>query len=126
MEQIDEAGLDELRLRQRCGDAQHRLVGKEYCSLGHRVDVAGEAKRPEGGDEAVRKLAQSADDVEFLRGEGEGLEELQSLLEPRRHQKTAMRGQLANEKLEDRGLGQAVLEISSQHIELVEIRQQRA
>ena len=90
MEQIDEAGLDELGLRQRCDHTQDWLVGKEHCSLGYRLDVTGEPERPEPSDEAAGKLTQAADGVELVRGEGEGLEELQSLLEPRRHQETAM------------------------------------
>src|SRR6516162_9953207 len=90
MEQINETGLDELRLRQRCNYAQHRLVGKEHRSLGHRVDVAGEAERPKPGDEAAGKLAQAANSLEVFRGEGEGLKELHSLLEPGRHQEPAM------------------------------------
>ena len=86
MEQVDEASLDELRLGQRCGHAQDRLVGKEYCPFGHRVDVPAEAERPQIGDEAVGKLAQTVDRFEVFGGEGEGFEKLYSLLDPRRYQ----------------------------------------
>jgi len=71
-----------------------------------------------------RDRSQAKKGVEFGGREGEGLEELQSLLEPGRHQETAMCRQLAYEELEDRGLGQAVLEISGQHVQLIKIRQQ--
>ena len=36
--------FDELRLRQRRGDAQDRLVGEEHRAFAHGVDVAGEAE----------------------------------------------------------------------------------
>ena len=90
MEQIDEARLDELGRWQRRRHTQDRLVGKEHRSLGHRIDVAGEAERPEPGHEAGGKLSQAADGVEFVRRERESLEELHSLLEPRRHQEAVM------------------------------------
>ena len=42
MHEVDQPGLDELRLRQRCDDPQDRLVRKEHGSFRQRVDIAGE------------------------------------------------------------------------------------
>ena len=50
---------------------------------------------------------------------------LERLLESGRDQETASRRQPAHEQLEHRGLGLAALEIGLQHVELVEIGEQR-
>ena len=46
-------GLDELRLGQRRGDTQDRLVAEEDSAFWHGVNVA--AKRNRRGDRAVRR-----------------------------------------------------------------------
>ena len=37
MQDVDQPGLDQLRLRQRRGDAQDRLVGEEHAAFRHGV-----------------------------------------------------------------------------------------
>src|SRR5882757_1228223 len=47
VQDVDQARLDQLRLRQRRGDAQQRFIGKADAALGDGVHVAGKAKRRE-------------------------------------------------------------------------------
>jgi hypothetical protein len=55
--QVQEPRLDELRLGQRRGDAQDRLVGETDGAFGQRVHVAGEAQSRQLVEEARREAA---------------------------------------------------------------------
>src|SRR5207247_11059611 len=67
-----------------------------------------------------------ADPVQIPRRQAQILQIAQRLLEAGRHQEPATRRQLAYEELEDRRVLHALLKISLQHGELVEIGQERA
>ena len=54
MQQVDQPRLDQLRLRDRRGDAQDRLVRKKYRAFRHRMHIAGEAQRFETRKEFFR------------------------------------------------------------------------
>ena len=58
-------------------------------------------------------------------GEGQIFEIVERLLQAGRHQEAAVRRQLAHEQLENRRIGQPVVEIGRQHVELIKIGQQR-
>ena len=53
------------------------------------------------------------------------LEEIERLFEPSHHQEAAPFRQLAHEQLEDRRLGLAVGQIGLDHIELVQVGEER-
>ena len=126
MEQIDEPGFDKLRLRQRGGHANNRLVGKEQGTFGHGIDIPGKAKRFEIVQETVGEWPEAGNRRNVIRAKGNRFEELQHLSEPRCHQKTTARRKLAEEELENGCVGQAVIEIGGHHVQLVKIGEQRA
>ena len=57
MENVDEPGFDQLRLRQWRRDPQDRLVGEEYGSFRHRMNVA---REPQLGKMRKQHLAEAA------------------------------------------------------------------
>jgi hypothetical protein len=124
MEQVQEPALDQLRLAQRRGDAQQRLVGEEDRALGHRVDVAGEAQVGERRDEIGLEAAAAREPVELLRREREPGEEIDRLREPRGDQEVAPRRQLAHEALEHRAPVHPLAEVRLQHRQLVQVGQE--
>ena len=119
------AGFDKLRLRQGCGHPNDRLIGKEYRTFRHRIDIAGKAERAQTGKEIIGKLAEPADRSDVVRAKGDGFEIVQRLIEPRRDQKAATRRQSTKKQLEHRGPGQPMLEIRGHHVQLIQIGKQR-
>ncbi len=124
--EIDQPGLDQLRLGQRRDDLHDGLVGKERRALRHGADIASEAKVGEIVDqarfEALRRL-QVAD--VFVR-EAKPLEEVEQLFEPGRQQEIAGLRQASREELENRFVVHPAVDVGVQHGELVEIGQQTA
>ena len=126
VQQRDEPGLDQLRLRQRCADPQDRLLGKEHGALGHRVDVPGEAQLRQVLENAVVETRALPQPIEFVAGEMQVFQEFERLLESRRHQEIAHARKLAHVELERGGLRHAAVEIRLQHGELIEVGEQGA
>ena len=110
MQNVDQARLHQLRLRQRRGHAQDRLVGEEHRALRHGVDVAGEAKPRELVEQALPKRPVRASQSMSSAEKRRLFEKVERLLEPGRHQEAAPRRQLAHEELEYRGLGLAMIQ----------------
>jgi hypothetical protein len=71
------------------------------------------------------KSAAPRQPLDLLRREMQAFEKVQRLFEPSGDQKAAPGRKVANEKLENRGLRLAVIQVRLDHIELVEIGQQR-
>ena len=126
MHDVDQSGLDQLRLRQRRGDAQDRLVGKEHRALRHGMHVAGEAQGGKIVEHPLSEAAAAFEPGDVLLRKTQRFEKIERLLEPGRHQEAPPRRQLAHEELEHRGLALVMIEIGLHHVELVEIGQQRA
>ena len=126
MQQVDQARLDILRLGQRSGHAQDRLVGKEDGALGHRMHIAGEAEPPQPLDQPIAEMAAAREPGQFLFARTDGLEEIQRLGEARGDQEIAFFRQLADEELEDRQACLANLVIGLHHRKLVQVGQQEA
>ena len=118
--------FDELRLRQRGGDAQNRFVGKQHRAFGHRVDVAGEAKLGEIIEQVLTEPAGALEPVDLGCREAQAFEIIERLLQAGRDEKAAAPRQIADEKLEDSGLGLTMVQVGLDHVDLVEVRQQRA
>ncbi len=57
MHQVDQPGLNQLRLRQLCDYTQHRFVGEEGSALRHRIDIPGEAQVGQAFDKGRREHA---------------------------------------------------------------------
>ena len=82
MQDIDQARFDELRLRQRRGDPQDRLVGKENRALRHGVDVAGEAEVAQIIEQVFSEPAGALEPVDFGGREAKVFEKIERLLQP--------------------------------------------
>ena len=67
MQNVDQPRFDQLRLRQRRGDPQDRLIGEEHRALGHGMHVAGEAQRGEIIEQVVPEAAGALEPVDFGR-----------------------------------------------------------
>ena len=81
MQEIDEPRFDELRLGQRRGHAQDRLVGEEYRAFRHRMHVAGESQRAKISSSPGR-IGRCAPASRSPPRRNAGLGEVQHLLEP--------------------------------------------
>ncbi len=113
--------FDELRLRQRRGDADERLVGKAHGAFGDRVHVAGEA---EGGEIVEQVLAEAAAVFEprkFLVGEAQVFQIIERVLEAGGEQEAATIRQPPHEELEHGLLVLALVQVGLDHVELVEV-----
>ena len=126
MQQVDEAGLDELGLRQRRGHAQDRLVGEECRALRHGVDVAPEPERCEIIEKRRAESPGARKPGHVVRREAQALDEPESVLEACGQEKSAPRRQLAEEKLENGGARHPMIEIRLQHVQLVEVGEKGA
>ena len=125
MHQVDEPRLDQLRLRHGRHHAQYRLVGEKDGAFRHREHVAAEAQARQFAHELRRKERRALHPFEFLGTKAQAFQKIQRLLEPGCQQEVALRGKLADEKLEHCGLTHAPRKISVQHGELVEVGEQR-
>ena len=125
VQDIDETRLGQLRLRQRCGDAQDRLVAEEHRSFRHRMDVAGEMKIGELSEQFLSEAAGSPEPADVLGREAQIFEKIERLFEASRNQKAASGWKLADEEFENRRLGLAVIQVGLEHVELIEVGQQR-
>ena len=90
------------------------------------MHVPGKAQAGEAVGEIAAEDARARDPLELLVGEAQSFDEIERLLESRRHEEIALGRQLAREELEHRGLGHAALEVRLQHGELVQIGEQGA
>ena len=84
MQQAQQPALHHLRLRDRRGDAQHRLVDEKRRALRQRMHVAGEAQRAQRGEKRLAKAAVRAQPVELGLGHAELLEVAQAPAPARR------------------------------------------
>ena len=66
MQDIDQPGLDQLRLRHRRGDAQDRLIGEKHAAFRHGVDVAGEAETGKLVEQCFVEPARAGEPVDLL------------------------------------------------------------
>src|SRR5450759_2103566 len=95
---IDQPGLDQLRLRHRRGDAQDRFIAEEHTAFRHGVDVAGEAKCRKLVEQCFVKPARAGEPVNFFGGEAKFLEKVEGLFEAGGDQEAAARRQFADKK----------------------------
>ena len=125
VQDVDEARFDELRLRQRRGDAQDRLVGEEHGAFG--MACTSPVKRNRG--EIIEKIfaepagALKPGDVGWR--EAKVFQKIERLLESGGHQKSAPRGRLRTNNSNTAVFGIAMVQISLDHVDLIKVRQQR-
>src|SRR5690606_14090067 len=103
-----------------------RLIGKEDGAFRHGVDVAGEAKIFEPGDEVFAETSRAAQPVDILLRKAQVFQEIQCLFQPSSDKKLATARQFAHKKLEDRRFRFPMLQVSLDHVELVKVSQKRA
>jgi hypothetical protein len=119
MDLVHHVGLDELGLRDRCGDLEDRLVGEDRRPLGHRVHVPAEAEVPEPAQEPVVELSERGQIVQILAREAQLLQVPQHVVEAAGEQVVPSLRQPAHEQTEGRRLVHVLLDIGLQHGELV-------
>jgi len=125
MQNVDQPRFDQLRLRQRRGDADQRLVGKTDSALGDRMHVAGEAEAAQIIEQIFPEAAGAFEPVDLGGGELQRLEIIERVIEAGGEQEGAPRRQPPHEKLEHRLAVLATIQIGLDHVELVEIGEQR-
>ena len=126
MHDIDQPGLDQLRLRHRRSDAHDRLIGEEHAAFRHGVDIAGEAKTGKAVEQSFVEPVRASQPVDLFGREAKIFEKIQHLLEAGGDQKSPARREFADEKFEDRRLGLAMVQIGLDHVELIEVGEQGA
>jgi hypothetical protein len=126
MQDVDQPRLDELRLRQRRGHAQDRLVGEKHGAFGHGVHVAAKTQRGEIVEKLLAETAGAFQPRYVGVGKMQRFQEIQRLRQARSEQEPATRRQGAGEEFEHRRIGIAMIQIGLNHGELIKVRQERA
>ncbi len=126
VQNVDEARFHQLRLRQRRGDADQRLVGKAHGAFRDRVHVAGETEGGKIVEQIVAKAPGAFEPIDLGGGEPQRFEIVERVVEAGGEQKAAPRRQPPHEKLEYRLLVLATIQIGLDHVEFVEIGEQGA
>ncbi len=126
MNEIDQPGLDQLRLGQRRDDLHDGLVGKERRALRHGANFALEAEIGEVIDQSWFEAPRRLEVADVVIREAKPLEEVEQLFEPGRQQEVARLRQASREELEHRFVVHPAIDVGIQHGELVEIGQQTA
>ena len=76
MHDINQPGLNQLRLRHRRGNAQNRFIGKEYAPFRHGVDIAGEAKTGKVVEQSFVEPVRASKPVDLFGREAKVLEKI--------------------------------------------------
>ena len=97
--------------------------GKEDGPLGHRVNVAREPQLCQVVEQAPAEASGPVEPVEIVRGEATAFRGIAAPAPARRDQETPPRRKLPHEELEDGRFRLAMIQISLDHVELVEIGQ---
>ena len=126
MQDVDQPALHQLRFGHGGHDPQHRLVGKEHGALGHGMNVAREAQAGQIVEQAIVEAAGGFQPGDFRLTKLQVFEEIQHLFQAGGDQKVAAFGQFAHEQFEHGRVGHALIDITLQHGELIDIREQRA
>ena len=126
VQEVDQPGLQQLRLGQRRGDPEIGSSAKTRCPPAGRATSPVKRRVASVVDEVAREAAAPPASRSSASRKRAFSRNSDRLLQPRRHQETAPAGQLAHEELEHRGLRHAVLQIGLQHGELVEVGEQQA
>ena len=121
---VQQQGLEQLRLDQRRGHADERLVREPDRPLRHRVDVAAEAESLEVAQELVVE-AERSQVLDLGRPEAHLGDHPQRRAEPAGDQPVAMGRQPADEELEDGTVVAAEAVVAGRHRDLVPVDQQR-
>ena len=125
MQDVDQPRFDQLRLRQRRGDADQRLVGKADAAFGDRMHVAGEAEGGQIIEQVFAEASGALEPVDLGFGKLQRFEIIERVGEPGREQKAAPRRQPPHEELEHRLLVLSPVQIGLDHVEFVEVGEQR-
>src|SRR6516165_3920296 len=126
MQQIDYAGLEELRLGQGRSNAQNRFVREEHGAFRHGVDITAETEFGEVLEHLTSKAPAPFQPIEILGGEAQILQEVEYPLQACRNEKPALSRQLANEEFENRDLRLSMVQIRLDPVQLVEVGEQCA
>src|SRR5258705_5925659 len=121
----DERSLDELRLRQRRGDAHDRFMREYGRSFVYRPDVAGKAERRkvvvEEGAWKIREGRNGPEEIDLFPGETKRLEKVERLFETCGDQEVTRGRKLPHKEIERGTPGESGNVIAADHRQLVEI-----
>ncbi len=117
--------LDELCLRQRPDYLENGLAGEYDRAFRNGEDVSGEPEVPQPVEEARGELTEAGEMRHGLCVERKSLEESEHVVETAGDEEVAGRRRLAHEEVERRARLQSFLEVRLEHLELVEIGEQR-
>ncbi len=90
------------------------------------MDVAVETEAGELIEQVPLESVGAGKPVDLFGAEAEGFQEIERLFEAGGHQEAAARRQFADEELEHRGFGVAMIQIGLDHVEMIEVGEQRA
>src|SRR5262245_57818479 len=121
MQNVDQAGLDQLCYRQGRGDPDERFVRKAYCAFRNSVDVTGETESGEVVEEITSKATGAFEPVNVVRRKAQRLEIGEGVLEAGCDQKIASRRQPPHEEFEHGLIVLAAIQICLDHVEFVKV-----
>jgi hypothetical protein len=124
MTEVHHRRLHELRLDDRRGDLQERLVGEDRRSLGDGTDAAGEPELAQELEEGCVEAPERPQIADRVLGELEALEEVRNVLEASRDQERAMARKLPREQAERPRLVHPLAEVRGGHGDLVQVREE--
>jgi len=119
IQQIHHPRFNELRFRERRGDAENRLVGKKDRAFRHGMHIAGEPHGVEGGECRRSEGAGPFEPIEIVFGEMKRIQVGEDLLQACCHEEISVRGQFADKKFEDGVVCHVLGEVGLRHREFV-------
>src|SRR6185437_11204705 len=124
MQNIDEARFNELRLRQRRGDADQRLVSKTDAAFRDRMHIAGETIATKVIEQIFAEPPRAFEPIDFGGRKLQRLEIVKCVVQAGGKQEAAPRRQTPYKELKDGLAVVATVQIGLDHIEFVEIGKQ--
>ena len=118
---VEHGGLDELRLRQRRGHLEERLVGQDDPALVDRADVPREAEPAQRCEQLGRAAQQACQRVDVAVGDLEGGEPVDRLVDTVRDEEPTRRRQTSDEQAERRRGDHAPPQVRRDHRHLVQV-----
>ena len=126
VDDVEQRGLDQLRLEYGRAHADKRLAGKHHRALGHGLNVAAEVEMPEQIQKALVEEVQRAQILDVALLKVQVFDVVDQLLETRGHGVAGHLGGLAVEHIEYRAVAEHVaLVVAVHHGQLIEVGHHR-
>ncbi|MGA7993708.1 MAG: hypothetical protein WCA28_02230 [Bradyrhizobium sp.] len=119
VEDVDKAGFDQLRLRQRRDHPNDRLVGEEDGAFRHGIDVAAEAQTREVIEESVRKAIVLPEPFDLFVRKLQVLKKVEGLFQSCRHEEASASWKPTHEELEYSRICLTMVQVRLKHVQLI-------